>query len=229
MPDDRDILLAMLGEISRQQEPFQSLIHDRAAELLMNRVNLFLAGIFLSAILLSPGMARAMDIKDYLKMADQDQGRFDRSLLTGAEKLLSDEGRTDLADRLNRLFTDVKAGNNLGDGTVDYRANLGAMAISEVRREAWNPNLPHLQAEKAFREAAENHGIPLPPAFDAIAGDFHPLFPPRPSMVTQNPDGTFTVQKESRNGNSKDAEAKAGLVIPPQVVVPLIPIPDKKH
>jgi len=41
-------------------------------------------------------------------------------------------------------------------------------------------------------------------------------------MVTHNPDGTFTVQKESPNGSSKDPEVKGGLVIPPQVVVPFI-------
>ena len=48
-------------------------------------------------------------------------------------------------------------------------------------------------------------------------------------MITHNPDGTFTVQKESPNGNSKDTEVKEGLVIPPQVVVPLVSAPEKKH
>jgi hypothetical protein len=48
-------------------------------------------------------------------------------------------------------------------------------------------------------------------------------------MVTHNPDGTFTVQKEPRKGNSKDAKAKMGLVIPPQVVVPMIPATEKKQ
>ena len=43
-------------------------------------------------------------------------------------------------------------------------------------------------------------------------------------MITRNPDGTFTVQKEPPNGNSKD-----GLVIPPQVVVPFILIPQTKQ
>lgn len=42
-------------------------------------------------------------------------------------------------------------------------------------------------------------------------------------MVTPNPDGTFTIQKEPPNRNSKDATAEEGLVIPPQVVVPLVP------
>lgn len=48
-------------------------------------------------------------------------------------------------------------------------------------------------------------------------------------MVTPNPDGTFTVQKDPLPGNSKDANAKVGLVILPQVVVPIIPTPEKKQ
>ena len=47
-------------------------------------------------------------------------------------------------------------------------------------------------------------------------------------MITHNHDGTFTVQKEPPNGNSKDAKAKNGLVIPPQVVTPIFSTPDKK-
>jgi hypothetical protein len=39
-----------------------------------------------------------------------------------------------------------------------------------------------------------------------------------PPMIVDNPDGTFTVQKPA-----KDTKGKPGLVIPPQVVVPLIP------
>jgi hypothetical protein len=108
-------------------------------------------------------------------MADQDQGRFDQSLLTGAEKLLNDEGRADLANQLDTLFTEVKAGNKLSDGMAEYQARLGAMLGAEVDREVRNPNLPHLQAERAFRDAAKDHGIPLPSAFDTVASDFHPL------------------------------------------------------
>lgn len=134
---------------------------------------------FLSAGLLFAGAAQAMDIKDYFTMADQDQGRFNQSLLTGAEKLLNDEGRADLAAQLDTLFTEVKPGNKFSDGFADYQANLGAMQIAEVNREVRNPKLPHLQAERAFRDAAKDHGIPLPPAFDAIASDFHPQLPPK--------------------------------------------------
>jgi len=47
-------------------------------------------------------------------------------------------------------------------------------------------------------------------------------------MITPNPDGTFAVQKEPPNRNSKDAKANDGLVIPPQVVVPFVPAVGKK-
>jgi hypothetical protein len=134
---------------------------------------------FMSAAMLCSSVAPAMDIKDYFKMADQDQGRFDQSLLTVAEKLLNDEGRADLAAQLDKLFTEVKAGNKLSDGMADYQANLGAMLIAEVNREVRNPNLQHLQAERAFRDAAKDHGIPLPPAFDTVASGFKPKFPPK--------------------------------------------------
>jgi hypothetical protein len=149
------------------------------AGVFMNRTGKSLAATFLSAAMLLTSAAQAMDIKDYFKMADQDQGRFDHSLLTGAEKLLDDEGRADLAAQLETLFTEVKPGNKLSDCMADYQANLGAMVIAEVKREARNPNLPHLQAEKAFRDAAKDHGIPLPAAFDTVASDFHPQFPPK--------------------------------------------------
>jgi hypothetical protein len=46
--------------------------------------------------------------------------------------------------------------------------------------------------------------------------------PSAPLMVIHNPDGTFTVQKVPSKEQAKDA-AKKGLVIPPQVVVPIIP------
>jgi hypothetical protein len=50
----------------------------------------------------------------------------------------------------------------------------------------------------------------------------------RPRMVIQNPDGTFTVQKVPSKEQAKDA-AKKGLVIPPQVVVPIIPAREKRN
>jgi hypothetical protein len=52
--------------------------------------------------------------------------------------------------------------------------------------------------------------------------------PSTPLMVIHNPDGTFTVQKVPSKEQAKDS-AKNGLVIPPQVVVPIIPAREKRN
>jgi len=51
--------------------------------------------------------------------------------------------------------------------------------------------------------------------------------PSPPLMVIHNPDGTFTIQKVPSKDQAKDA-AKQGLVIPPQVVVPMIPARERR-
>jgi hypothetical protein len=45
----------------------------------------------------------------------------------------------------------------------------------------------------------------------------------KPPMVIHNPDGTFTVQKAPPKDGGEDTKANRGLIIPPQVVVPIIP------
>jgi hypothetical protein len=158
---------------------FSTCLKREMQEVFMNRSYMFSIAVFISAALLTISAAEAKDIRDYFKMADQDQGQFDSSLFEGAKQLLKDEGRTDLADQLDRLFTEVKPGNKVSNGMADYEANLAAMLVAEVNREVRNPNLPHLQAERAFRDTARDHGIPLPAAFDSIAGNFKPKSPPK--------------------------------------------------
>ena len=51
--------------------------------------------------------------------------------------------------------------------------------------------------------------------------------PGAPLMIIHNPDGTFTIQKVPSKEQAKDA-GKKGLVIPPQVVVPIIPARDRR-
>src|SRR5260370_11074690 len=87
-------------------------------------MNRFLAATFLSAAMLFSGTVQAMDINHYFNMANQDQGRFDQTLLTGAEKLLIDEGRADLATQLDKIFTEVKPGNKLRDARPNISQGL---------------------------------------------------------------------------------------------------------
>jgi len=51
--------------------------------------------------------------------------------------------------------------------------------------------------------------------------------PGTPPMIIHNPDGTFTIQKAPPKGGTKGT-AKKGLVIPAQVVIPIIPARKKQ-
>lgn len=81
-----------------------------------------------------------------------------------------------------------------------------------------------LVASAAAAMAANDPPPPKPSEPDGASTDSA-----RTPMITQNPDGTFTVQKEPPSGNSEDANVKAGLVIPRQVVVPEVPLSEKKR
>jgi hypothetical protein len=70
-------------------------------------------------------------------------------------------------------------------------------------------------------------GADNPPATKAVARDAASTS--KPPMVIQNPDGTIAVQKEPTKERAKDTEAQKGLVIPPQVVAPTIPTPEKRN
>ena len=68
-------------------------------------------------------------------------------------------------------------------------------------------------------------GADDPQATKAVARDAAST--DKPPMIIHNPDGTFTVQKVPPKEQAKDA-AKKGLVIPPQVVVPIIPARERR-
>jgi len=77
-------------------------------------------------------------------------------------------------------------------------------------------------ASLAVVMGADNPQATKPAVSDAASTD-------KPPMIVHNPDGTFTIQKEPPKDAAKDTKAKKGLVIPPQVVVPIIPAPEKRN
>jgi hypothetical protein len=126
-----------------------------------------------AAALVLSAASRAMDIKDYFKIATEDKARFSKSLLDTAEKTLRDQGHPDSAQQLHELFTKVPQGDEISQGVREYNQNLVDMLRSEIKREARNPDVPHLQAERAFRDVASDHGITLPPEFESAMAGFH--------------------------------------------------------
>lgn len=68
-----------------------------------------------------------------------------------------------------------------------------------------------------------------PPSPKSAVPDAASINPAGKLMITQNPDGTFTVQKGPSGQRSKDAKVEQGLMIPAQVVVPMVRLPQKKR
>jgi hypothetical protein len=80
----------------------------------MNGFNKSLAATFLSAAMLFTGAAQAMQIQQFDKMADQDQGEYVGLLVQGAEKVLIDEGRLDLQKQVHQLFSTTPPADKMG-------------------------------------------------------------------------------------------------------------------
>jgi hypothetical protein len=86
------------------------------------------------------------------------------------------------------------------------------------------PLLPVLafMAACAFSVAAMGADAPKPAAPNVTRLDSAGS----PPFIVHNPDGTMTVQKNPSRGKAEDAGHNE-LVVPPQVVVPLLRVPAK--
>jgi hypothetical protein len=95
----------------------------------------------------------------------------------------------------------------------------------------WSRNLlsPVLAFLSACASPAAVMGADNPPPQKPAVTDTAPASSAsKPPMVIQNSDGTFTVRKEPSTRDTKDVKVKKGLVIPAQVVVPVILTPERK-
>jgi hypothetical protein len=106
----------------------------------MDRLTLSATALFV-AVLLS-GAAQAMEIRQYDKMADQDQADYVQVLVDGAQKILKDEGRGDLAGKMDQLFTEIPAGDKISLGMTEFESNLTLARVADVKRVISNPNAP---------------------------------------------------------------------------------------
>jgi outer membrane PBP1 activator LpoA protein len=133
----------------------------------------------LSAAVLLSGLAQAMEIRQFDKMADDDQDEYAAHLVVGAIRVLREAGQSEQAEKLRHLFTDIKPGDRASQGMVELEVNLAAVSAAEAKRQARNPNLRHLTAEDAFKAVAEDHGIALPESFMTATARFQPKHPPK--------------------------------------------------
>ena len=145
----------------------------------MNRFNKFLVTAFMSAAMLLPNMVQAMEIRQFDKMAGPDQDEYVAELVQGAEKVLTDEGRPDLAAQVSHLFTtktpDAKI--DISIGMAEFERNLAIVRLDDAKNAAAHPNDPRSEVEDAMAITLENNHIELPDSFFTVASGFKPKLP----------------------------------------------------
>src|SRR5215472_1870920 len=105
-----------------------------------------LSGIAI-ALVFSAGATQAMEIRQFDKMADQDQSDYIGDLIVGAENVLSDAGKPELAEKVKYLFT-TKLGNDADTiGMVEFERNLARARVADATRAETDANAPRLHVE----------------------------------------------------------------------------------
>ena len=135
------------------------------------------AAILSAAIFLS-GAARAMEIEQFDKMAAQDQSEYVVVLIEGAQKVLIQSGKKDLADKVHKLFVTTLPGDQSPIGVVEFESNLARARAADVRRLEKDPNAARLEVEDAMAGTLHKNGIELPDSFFTVASGFRPKLPP---------------------------------------------------
>jgi hypothetical protein len=171
--------LGILSVDARRIAPeLNNLIRPEMQELFMNRFNKFLAATFMSAAMLFSSAAQAMQIQQFDKMAMPDQSEYVGLLVQGAEQVLNDEGRADLAAQVDHLFTTTDPGDAHTIGSVEFERNLAIVRADDAKNAIDHPNDPRSEVEDAMAITLENNHIPLPDSFFTVNKNFKPKHTP---------------------------------------------------
>lgn len=148
----------------------------------------FLLTAFVSAAMALPNIVQAMEIRQYDKMASQDRNEYVASLVIGAQKVLIDEGKRDLAAQVNNLFAETPAGDDVPIGITEFGSNLDRARVADAKRAAQDPKAHRLEVEDAMLVTLKKNNIPLSQDFirdfRAINKDFQPKLPPAAAPTT---------------------------------------------
>jgi hypothetical protein len=142
-----------------------------------------LAATLLSASLLALNAAQAMEIRLFDKMADQDQGAYVGLLVQGVEKVLTNQGRTDLAAQVHLLIMTTPPGDKMSLLMTEFERNLALARVADAERATQDPNAHRLEVEDAMLVTLKKNNIPLSEdfirAFRTVNSGFHPKNPPQ--------------------------------------------------
>jgi hypothetical protein len=109
----------------------------------------FLAVMF-SMLLLMGSPTQAMELQQFDKMAAADQSDYIVVLIVGAQRVLIDSGRKDLADKVHILFTRTIPGDESPVGVVEFESNIARARLADLRNLEKDPHSPRLEIEDAM-------------------------------------------------------------------------------
>ena len=90
----------------------------------MNNPKKSMVAMLLSAAVLCPRISVAMEIQMYDAMATEDQQDYLKYLVKAAQKVFIEQGREDLATKVNQLFHATKSGDRRSLGAAQFQENL---------------------------------------------------------------------------------------------------------
>ncbi len=122
--------------------------------------------------------AQAMEIQQFDKMSQDDRAEYVSGLIQGAEKVLTDEGRPDLAAQVSHLFTTNAPDSNISTGMSQFMLTLALVRLNDAKNAEKNPNDPRLEVEDAMFLTLKKNGIKLPDSFFTVNSNFKPKHAP---------------------------------------------------
>jgi hypothetical protein len=135
--------------------------------------------LILSAATLFSGAAQAMEIRQFDKMASQDQSEYIGDLIVGAETALTGGGKADLAAQVKHLFTTKDSGDADVIGMVEFERNLAILRENDAKNAIAHPNDPRLEVEDVMFSTLQKNHIDLPDSFYTVNATFRPKLPPK--------------------------------------------------
>ena len=146
---------------------------------MLRHLHLGFGVLAVSASLLFASAAKAMEIRQFDKMAISDQGNYVALLLQGAQKILVDAGKGVQALKLNKLFSQVRPGDKMSIGMLQFEENLDRGRLFDAERYAKDHNARRLEVEDVMIVALKKNDIIMPPEFVHVADKFRPKQPLR--------------------------------------------------
>lgn len=156
----------------------------------MKLISKSLVAVFLSAAMFLTSAAQAMEIRQFDKMSGQDQGDYIGDLIVGAEKVLTDEGKSELAAQVKHLFTTKDPGDLDVIGMVEFEMNLALARVADAKRAEKDPNARRIEVEDAMAVTLKKNHIELPDSFFTVNKNFKPKFPLQTNDAKKQDDKT---------------------------------------